>query len=383
MKKNGLIKYFLIFAFSFIFPAISLSASNSVKIEGTVGEVIHPLIEKYALPGVAVGIILNGETYIYNFGVKSKKTGQLVDNDTLFELGSISKTMTATLAAYAKVKGKLSFDDKVSKFIPALKNSDFSGVSLLNLGTHTHGGLPLQVPDKITNVDALIQHYKTWKAQYPIGTQRTYSNVSIGLLGYITAKSLGEDFEVLMKKNIFSKIGIQNTYLTVPQNQMKNYAQGYTEQNVPKRISAAVFDKEAYGVRSTASDVLRFLQANMQLIEVESDLSKALIETHRSYYQVEQMTQDLIWEQFQYPVSLADLLLGNSKNAKAFTSVKIEPARESMENVWINKTGSTSGFAGYVAFVPAKKTGIVLLANKAYPISARVTAAYQIITKLM
>ncbi len=164
---------------------------------------------------------------------------------------------------------------------------------------------------------------------------------------------------------------------------MKNYAQGYTEQNVPKRFSAAVFDKEAYGVRSTASDVLRFLLANMQLIEVESDLSKALIETHRSYYQVEQMTQDLIWEQFQYPVSLADLLLGNSKNAKAFTSVKIEPAREPMENVWINKTGSTSGFAGYVAFVPAKKTGIVLLANKSYPISARVTAAYQIITKLM
>ncbi len=163
----------------------------------------RPLIEKYTLPGVAVGIILNGETYIYNFGVKSKDSGQLVDNDTLFELGSISKTMTATLAAYAKVKGKLSFDDKVSKFIPALKNSDFSGVSLLSLGTHTHGGLPLQVPDKITNVDALIQHYKTWKTQYPIGTQRTYSNVSIGLLGFITAKSLGEDFEVLMKK-IFS-----------------------------------------------------------------------------------------------------------------------------------------------------------------------------------
>jgi beta-lactamase class C len=50
--------------------------------------------------------------------------------------------------------------------------------------------------------------------------------------------------------------------------------------------------------------------------------------------------------------------------------------------VLINKTGSTNGFASYVAFVPAQKLGIVMLANKNYPIAQRVTAAYQILTKL-
>jgi CubicO group peptidase (beta-lactamase class C family) len=50
--------------------------------------------------------------------------------------------------------------------------------------------------------------------------------------------------------------------------------------------------------------------------------------------------------------------------------------------VLINKTGSTNGFSGYVAFVPAKKIGIVILANKSYPIDQRVTAAYRILTRL-
>ena len=50
--------------------------------------------------------------------------------------------------------------------------------------------------------------------------------------------------------------------------------------------------------------------------------------------------------------------------------------------VWINKTGSTNGFAAYVAFVPAKKIGIVVLANKNVPIAPRVRLAYEILEKL-
>ena len=95
------------------------------------------------------------------------------------------------------------------------------------------------------------------------------------------------------------------------------------------------------------------------------------------------MTQDLIWEQCPYPVDLKDLLVGNSAEVvfKANPAGKLDPPPP-QDDVLINKMGSTNGFSTYVAFVPARKVGVVLLANKRYPIEARVTAAHEILPRL-
>jgi beta-lactamase class C len=96
------------------------------------------------------------------------------------------------------------------------------------------------------------------------------------------------------------------------------------------------------------------------------------------------MTQDLIWEQYPYPVELGTLLEGNSPEMlfSPTRATELTPPQQPRDDVWINKTGSTNGFGAYVGFVPAKRLGVVILANKSYPIDERVTAAYGIITSL-
>ena len=96
------------------------------------------------------------------------------------------------------------------------------------------------------------------------------------------------------------------------------------------------------------------------------------------------MTQDLVWEQYPYPVTLAALVEGNS-NAMAYDTQPVEafnPPLAQRADSWINKTGSTNGFGGYIAFVPAKKQAVVILANKNYPNEARVKLAHALFEAL-
>ena len=341
-------------------------------------------MDRYGIPGMAVGIIVHGHPYVFDYGLASKAPDKPVTSDTLFEVGSVSKTFTATLASYAQVDGKLSLSDSASKYLPALRGSAFDNVTLVNLGTHTPGGLPLQVPDDVTNDAQLMAYFQNWKPAYAPGTYRTYSNLSIGLLGVIVATSMNEDFGALMHETLFAPLGLKHSFLDVPPDQMANYAQGYTKDGAPIRMAPGVLGAEAYGIRTTAADLLRFLEANLRMLTLEPKLQRAIVDTHTGYYQTGDMTQDLIWEQYSYPVTLDRLLAGNSDKMifEANPAAKLDPPLQPQDATLINKTGSTNGFGTYVAFVPAKKLGIVLLGNKSYPIAARVTAAYAILTQL-
>ncbi|HGY5222679.1 TPA: serine hydrolase, partial [Aeromonas salmonicida subsp. salmonicida] len=113
-------------------------------------------------------------------------------------------------------------------------------------------------------------------------------------------------------------------------------------------------------------------------------VKSAIALTHTGFYYVGEMTQGLGWESYAYPVTEQTLLAGNS-SAVIYNANPVKSVATSQEMGGArlyNKTGSTGGFGAYVAFVPAKGIGIVMLANRNYPNEARVKAAHAILSQL-
>lgn len=345
---------------------------------------VTPVMKRLGVPGVSVAVTQAGRTRVFCFGVASRETGVPVDERTRFEVGSVTKTFTATLASWAQERGALALSDPVSAHLPALKGTAFGDVQLLHLGTHTPGGLPLQVPDSVRDEAELMRWLAAWKPAYPAGTMRTYANPGIGMLGVVAAKSLGENYATLIERQLLPALGLSHTQLAGPEGPGAADARGYTADDEPARLTRGVLSAEAYGLRSTAADLARWLEANMDEVALEAPLRRAIAGTHTGWFAAGPMTQDLVWEQYAYPVALPTLLAGNGRvmilEPNAVTELR--PPQAPRADVWINKTGSTRGFSAYVAFVPQRRIGVVVLANKAIPTEERVGIAYRIVSAI-
>ncbi|MER8282302.1 ADC family extended-spectrum class C beta-lactamase [Acinetobacter baumannii] len=367
----------------FIFST-SIYAGNTPKdqeIKKLVDQNFKPLLEKYDVPGMAVGVIQNNKKYEIYYGLQSVQDKKAVNSSTIFELGSVSKLFTATAGGYAKNKGKISFDDTPGKYWKELKNTPIDQVNLLQLATYTSGNLALQFPDEVQTDQQVLTFFKDWQPKNPIGEYRQYSNPSIGLFGKVVALSMNKPFDQALEKTIFPALGLKHSYVNVPKTQMQNYAFGYNQENQPIRVNPGPLDAPAYGVKSTLPDMLSFIYANLNPQKYPADIQRAINETHQGRYQVNTMYQALGWEEFSYPATLQTLLDSNSEQIvmkpNKVTAISKEPSVK-----MYHKTGSTNGFGTYVVFIPKENIGLVMLTNKRIPNEERIKAAYAVLSAI-
>jgi beta-lactamase class C len=340
-------------------------------------------IADYDIPGLVVGVTMQGKHYFYAAGLASREENIAVSPDTIFELGSIGKIFNVSLAALAEGRGDLDLGVAVSDQLDELRGSAFDDISLMDLATHTTGGLPLQVPEVVQDVPALIDWLSDWQPRLK-GT-RSYSNISIGLLGHITADALGKEYADAAEHILFPTMGLENTWVAVPAMAMDRYAFGYDRRtNAPIRVNPGLFDAEAYGVKSTARDMLRLLDLELGITESSPELTAALERTRQGQTKTPYYVQGMVWEQYPWPVSLEQMVNGagysfypNPKPVERF-----DPPMPPQQDVILHKTGSTNGFGGYVALLPGEGLGIVVLTNRNYPNKARIRATYDLIQKL-
>lgn len=330
----------------------------------TVNEVMQHYMGAHDVPGAAVILYIDGKPQAYYFGYANLETKQPITKDTIFELGSITKVMTSLLVAQEVDFAKIKLKDPITKYIPTLPKS-FEGITVRSLATHT-GGLPFQTPDAVKNRSDWEKYVQTMSPSEPVDTSYTYSQISIGLLGEAVEAVSHESFDQLYRSKILVPLGMQPIGLTVPAKLKPFYAQGYDAEGKPAApISNAVFP-QAGSMKASAEDMSKFMAAAIGLPSTPESIFYPIRMTETAYVAMNGVEQGLGWTIHDYSGEQAKALLMGQDNiglkTVPVTAVINEPVFNG--NELIDKTGATDGFRAYIAVIPDRKSGIIILTNR-------------------
>lgn len=301
-------------------------------------------IQKGNTVGLSIGIIRNGVVHTYNYGETAAGNNQLPEVNSIYEIGSITKTFTATLLAYYANEGKLKLTDHITKYLPdsVVTNKELQGITLEMLSNHTSGlsRLPDNFefhssdpydPYKDYTKKHLYEYLKTCKLNSKPGENYAYSNFGVGLLGSILEQVSGKTFEEMVEEVICIPLGMQNTaqHLTIAQRQ--RFVGGYNEDG--KATFPWTFQVLAAcgALRSTLEDMLLYLKANMT--QSQTELSKAI-----------ELTRQITYNK--------DIKLGLGWHMIVVDGIQ-----------YYFHDGATFGCSSFLAFNIEKKMGIVVLSN--------------------
>lgn len=373
-----------LFAAAMVAMTVPAMAVDQARFERIATEIFAPIMSEYKVAGLALGVVIDGETHTFTTGLANAKTGTPVTPETLFELGSVSKLFTVTLAAKAEGEGIFALDEPVAVSIPGLAGTPFGALTLSALATHATGGMPLHAPEGVTTRKKLDAWLAKWKPAAPPASTRSYSNLSIGVLGAIVADRLGMSYAEAMEGGLFPALGMTDTFVRVPEERMDDYAMGTNRDGRPTRMNLGFLVEEAYGIRSNIVDMTRFLAAALGEADIDPAVAAALARTRTAYADTAHYAQAMIWEGYAWPVDPAALEAGNHLDMalkRQPMTPRVPPAPPEGAMYW-NKTGSTSGFGTYVALLPNERIGVVILANRAFPNPVRAAATVRLIETL-
>ncbi len=234
--------------------------------------------------GLAIGVWKHGERRVFTYGTAKP--------DSVFELGSNSKTFTGLMLAQMVVQEKVRLDEPVRELLSdrmMTKPTD-SEIALLDLATH-HSGLP-PIPDNFDSAGN-VNRYADYGPQQlyaylashgvakPVDATFIYSNLGVGLLGQALADRAGKSYADQLRDEITGPLGMTDTVLKLSDEQRPRFLPGYDEKHRPVRA----FKRDgalagAVAILSTAGDMMTYLEANLHP-EKAGSLSSALELSHQ------------------------------------------------------------------------------------------------------
>lgn len=252
---------------------------------------IQERVDKGINTGIVIGIIdANGSQY-YSFGVKSVKSKEAVNENSVFEIGSITKTFTGILLADLVIKGEVKPDDPLQNYLPAgvaAPTRNCESIRLFQLSNHT-SSLP-RLPGNFSPVNPanpyadysekqLYDFLTTYTLTRDIGSEYEYSNYAVGLLGHVLAAKKKATYEQLMINVIAKPLSMNDTRITLTPDMKANLAYGHDNGVEVENWDLPTL-AGAGAIRSTAVDMLKYIAANMG--KTKSKLYPAMQLSHKN-----------------------------------------------------------------------------------------------------
>lgn len=315
--------------------------------------IINEIVNK-SKAAIVVGFLgLNGSN-IYSFGNISESNNKPVNENTFFNIDSITKTFTTLALANMVNQGIIKLDDPIEKYLP--KNvtvPQFNGVKITieDLATHT-SGLPFMpfniwINGTIGNIDP---HYNVTQLYQGLsnttllskpGTKFLYSDFGMGLLGYIlTLREGGITYEQLIKNRILDVLGMNDTKINLSEDNIKErFPVGHFNGSEIKTPTIPSVIAGAGALRSTAEDMLKYLSANLGMLHTTLDKSIQL--------------QHLIY----HPGMIA-----NPMNYSEYVGLGWRILTDLGTEVFAHQ-GAINGWNSFIGFIPTKQIGVILLCS--------------------
>jgi len=291
-------------------------------------------LEPFPGAGVAVGLWEDGQR-------RRRLVGSGIRADSVFQIGAITRTLTATLLAVMVQRGEVRLDDTIDRYLrngAKTPTYDERKITLGDLATQT-SGLPRSIatldptgnPLQGFTEDRLYDFLGYYELKRPIGSQYEASNLGFGLLGYVLARRAGTDFATLLHERVLRPVDMESTGVTLTPAIRARMPVGRTWDGVRAPLWDDGILAGGAGGYSTVADLLRFLDANI--------------------------TQS-------GPLGAAAKMAQQSRHVTAFGHVGLGwNIEEADSTIWEN--GVTGGFHGFIGISDDRKLGAVLLSSAA------------------
>ncbi len=248
---------------------------HAVKIK----ELVQPLLESSIVRGISIGVIDHDRKWTQSYGTLSESDAATPDENTIYEIGSISKVFTGILLANEITAGEVSLDTSVGEIATSLTDSNpelANSVLLRHLATHS-SGLP-RMPTNWNPVDAnqpyadytrelMMAYLALAKLKSKPGAASGYSNYGVALLGELLAMKAGASYEQLLRQRITRPLAMTSTSIRVDDDNRSHVAPPHQPNGDGGDEWAFDAFAGAGGIHSTASDMLRFMDAHLHPLQ--------------------------------------------------------------------------------------------------------------------